>query len=121
MAVENKDRQTEIATCQNLVTVGSENITLQQNNPRCPKRKRDGENKGSREAQLETIRIQTTKAAMKKVKTATEKAQSTKVKKVTTIRDNTKRLLTKKRENSTSKKGKLTGTQEDEGCTKSPN
>ncbi len=100
--VENEDCQREIDIRQNPVSVGGENKdTPQQNNPRRPKRKRDGEDEGSREARLEKIRTQATKAAVKKVKTATEKVQSTKVKKAATVRDNAKRTLTK----TTRKKG----------------
>ena len=103
--VENEDRQREIDIRQNLVSVGGENEdTPQQNNPRRPKRKRDGEDEGSREARLEKIRTQATKAAVKKVKTATEKVQSTKVKKAATARDNAKRTLTTKTRR---KKGEL--------------
>ena len=68
----------EIAIRQNLVSVGGENVdTLQQNKPRRPKRKRSGLDEGAREVQLEKIRMQATRAVVKKVKTAAEKAQST--------------------------------------------
>ena len=123
LAVENQDYQMEIAIYQNLISVGAENVdTLQQNKPRRPKHKRNGLDEGAREVQLEKIRMQATRAAVKKVKTATEKAQSTKVKNATTTRDNAKRTLTKKREKTTRKKEEMnetpdigTATQEDKG------
>lgn len=106
LAVENQDCQMEIAIRQNLVSAGAENVdTLQQNKPRRPKRKRSGLDEGAREVQLEKIRMQATRAAVKKVKTAAEKAQSTKVKNTATTRDNAKRTLIKKREKTARKKG----------------
>lgn len=127
LVVEDEDRRIEIVTCQNLVIVGSKNVTLQQNNLKRPKRKRDSEDEVSRLAQLEKICTQATKVAMKKVKIVIEKAQSTKVKKAATIRDNAKRTLTKKGEKSMSKKGELnktldtgTATQRNKGHTQSP-
>ena len=71
---------------------------------------------------MEKIRIQATRAAVKKVKTAAEKAQSTKVKNAATTQDNAKRIFTKKREKTIRKKGETnempnigTATHEDKG------
>lgn len=51
LTVENENYQREIIIHQNLVFIGSENKDiLKQNNPRYPKRKQNGENKGSQEA-----------------------------------------------------------------------
>lgn len=45
LTIENEDCQTEIAIWQNLIIVSGKYVTLQQNNPRRPKRKWDSENK----------------------------------------------------------------------------
>lgn len=47
LAIEDDDCRIEIATHQNSVIIGSENITLKQNNPRHPKQKQDSEDKVS--------------------------------------------------------------------------
>ncbi len=73
LTIENEDCQTEIAIWQNLIIVSGKYVTLQQNNPRRPKRKWDSENKLFCMAWLDKIRIQATKVAVKKVKIMVEK------------------------------------------------